>query len=84
MRHPIQGAVLSSNRRIFLNHRDIDVVAVLTPSGMHPQHAIAAAQAGKHVIVEKPMALRLDDADAMIHACDDAGVKLFVVKQKSL
>lgn len=65
----------------FLNHRGIDVVAVLTPSGMHPEHAIMAAQAGKHVVVEKPMALRLDDADAMIHACDDAGVKLFVVKQ---
>jgi UDP-N-acetyl-2-amino-2-deoxyglucuronate dehydrogenase len=65
----------------FLNHPGLDVVAVLTPSGMHPQHAIAAAQAGKHVIVEKPMALRLEDADAMIRACDDAGVKLFVVKQ---
>jgi predicted dehydrogenase len=65
----------------FLNQPDLDVVAVLTPSGMHPRHAIAAAQARKHVIVEKPMALRLEDADAMIRACDDAGVKLFVVKQ---
>jgi len=64
-----------------LNAPGIDVVAVLTPSGMHAPHAIAAARAGKHVVVEKPMALRLDDADAMIHACDDAGVKLFVVKQ---
>lgn len=60
---------------------DIDAVAVLTPSGMHPEHAIASAKAGKHVIVEKPMALRLQDADAMIRACDEAGVKLFVVKQ---
>lgn len=65
----------------FLEQRDIDLVAVLTPSGMHAGHAIAAAQARKHVIVEKPMALRLEDADAMIRACDDAGVKLFVVKQ---
>ncbi len=65
----------------FLQQRDIDLVAVLTPSGMHAEHAIAAAQARKHVIVEKPMALRLEDADAMIRACDDAGVKLFVVKQ---
>ena len=54
---------------------------MLTPSGMHPRHAIAVAKAGKHVIVEKPMALRLEDADAMIRACDEAGVKLFVVKQ---
>ncbi|WGR92913.1 Gfo/Idh/MocA family oxidoreductase [Bradyrhizobium sp. ISRA443] len=65
----------------FLARKDIDVVTVLTPSGMHPQHAIACAKAGKHVVVEKPMALRLQDADDMIRACDQAGVKLFVVKQ---
>lgn len=65
----------------FLARKDIDAVAVLTPSGMHAAHAIACAKAGKHVIVEKPMALRLQDADDMIRACDEAGVKLFVVKQ---
>ena len=64
-----------------LDRKDIDAVSILTPSGMHPRHAIAVAKAGKHVIVEKPMALRLEDADAMIRACDEAGVKLFVVKQ---
>lgn len=62
----------------------VGVVTVLTPSGMHAEHAIAAANAGKHVVVEKPMALRLEDADAMIAACDRAGVKLFVVKQNRL
>jgi len=65
----------------FLARKDMDAVAVLTPSGMHAQHAIACARAGKHVVVEKPMALRLQDADDMIRACDEAGVKLFVVKQ---
>jgi predicted dehydrogenase len=64
-----------------LARSDIDAVAVLTPSGMHPEHTIACARAGKHVVVEKPMALRLQDADDMIRACDEAGVKLFVVKQ---
>ncbi len=59
----------------------VDIVSILTPSGMHAEHAIAAARAGKHVLVEKPMALRLDDAEAMMRACDQAGVKLFVVKQ---
>lgn len=59
----------------------IDLVAVLTPSGMHAEHVIGAARAGKHVLVEKPMALRMDDADNMIRACDEEGVKLFVVKQ---
>ena len=64
-----------------LRSGDCDAVTILTPSGMHAEHAIEAAQAGKHVIVEKPMALRMRDADAMIRACDEAGVKLFVVKQ---
>src|SRR6202000_3051889 len=65
----------------FLARKDIDAVSVLTPSGLHPQHVIACAKAGKHVVVEKPMALRLSDADDMIRACDQAGVKLFIVKQ---
>ncbi|MCP4621286.1 MAG: Gfo/Idh/MocA family oxidoreductase, partial [Bradyrhizobium sp.] len=65
----------------FLARKDIDAVAVLTPSGMHAAHVIACAKAGKHVVVEKPMALRLQDADDMIRACDEAGVKMFVVKQ---
>jgi UDP-N-acetyl-2-amino-2-deoxyglucuronate dehydrogenase len=65
----------------FLARKEIDAVAVLTPSGMHPEHVIACAKAGKHVVVEKPMALRLQDADEMMRACDEAGVKLFVVKQ---
>lgn len=59
----------------------IDVVSVLTPSGMHAEHAILVARSGRHVIVEKPMALTLQDADAMIRECDSAGVGLFVVKQ---
>jgi len=59
----------------------IDVVCVLSESGLHAQHVIALAGYGKHVVVEKPMAMTLDDADRMINACDSAGVKLFVVKQ---
>jgi len=58
-----------------------DVFAVLTESGNHAKHVISLASYGKHIIVEKPMALTLDDADGMISACDNAGVKLFVVKQ---
>lgn len=58
-----------------------DVVVVLTESGNHPKHVGQLAKYGKHIIVEKPMALTLDDADAMIQTCDAAGVKLFVVKQ---
>ena len=59
---------------------EIDVVNILTPSGMHAEHAIKAAEHGKHVVVEKPMALTLESAENMIKASDRNGVKLFVVK----
>jgi predicted dehydrogenase len=58
-----------------------DVAVVLTESGLHAPHVIALAPYGCHVMVEKPMALTLTDAEQMIDACDRAGVKLFVVKQ---
>jgi UDP-N-acetyl-2-amino-2-deoxyglucuronate dehydrogenase len=58
---------------------DVDVVCICTPSGLHARLAIQAAEAGKHVIVEKPMALTLEDADAMIDACEKNGVKMAVV-----
>ena len=61
-----------------------DAVAICTPSGLHPQHGIAAARAGKHVISEKPMAITLSAADDLVQACDAAGVHLFVVKQNRL
>ena len=59
----------------------IDVVSVLTPSGLHADHAVQVAKAGRHIVVEKPMALTLSDAERMIEACDAAAVRLFVVKQ---
>ncbi len=64
-----------------LKKTDVDVVTVLTESGYHAKHVLELAQYKKHIVVEKPMALTLDDADEMIQACDEAGVKLFVVKQ---
>jgi UDP-N-acetyl-2-amino-2-deoxyglucuronate dehydrogenase len=63
---------------------ECDVVAICTPSGLHPAHGIIAARAGKHVVTEKPMAISLADADALVQACDAAGVHLFVVKQNRL
>ena len=63
---------------------ECDVVTVATPSGLHPEHGIEAARAGKHVVSEKPMAISLEGADALIAACRDAGVRLFVVKQNRL
>ena len=48
---------------------------------MHAEHVIQLSQYKKHIVVEKPMALTLDEADAMIESCDRNGIKLFVVKQ---
>src|SRR5204863_3430279 len=61
-----------------------DVVAVCTPSGLHSAQGQLAARAGKHVVTEKPMSITLEQADALVQACDDAGVMLFVVKQNRL
>ena len=58
-----------------------DLVALCTPSGLHSEQAILAAQHGVHVMTEKPMATRWKDGLAMVKACDAAGVRLFVVKQ---
>ncbi|MGH7664861.1 MAG: Gfo/Idh/MocA family protein [Gemmatimonadaceae bacterium] len=67
-----------------LARAECDVVAICTPSGLHPAHGIAAARAGKHVVSEKPMAITLDGADQLVAACDEAAVHLFVVKQNRL
>ncbi len=67
-----------------LRDAECDVVVIATPSGLHPHHGILAAKAGKHVISEKPMAITLASADALVHACDEAKVQLFVVKQNRL
>jgi UDP-N-acetyl-2-amino-2-deoxyglucuronate dehydrogenase len=60
---------------------DADVVVLATPSGLHAAQAIACAEAGRHVVTEKPMATRWQDGKAMVAACDRADVHLFVVKQ---
>ena len=64
-----------------LDSENIDIVTICTPSGIHPDQAILAADYGVHVITEKPMATRWNDGLRMVRACDNAGVRLFVVKQ---
>ncbi len=64
-----------------LKDENIDVVDICTPTGRHAEIAIAAAKHKKHVITEKPMALTIEDAEAMINACEKNNVKLFVVHQ---
>jgi predicted dehydrogenase len=65
-----------------LKQSDIDAVAILTPHYLHAPMVIAAAEAGKHVLVEKPMAVSLGEADAMISAARKAGVFLMVAENQ--
>ncbi len=60
----------------------VDALCICTPSGLHAQQTVAAARAGKHVLVEKPMALSVADADAMIAACRENNVRLGVCLQR--
>ena len=67
--------------RELLAESDADAVVLATPSGMHAEQGIQLAGAGRHVVSEEPMATRWNDAKRFVHACDQAGVRLFVVKQ---
>jgi len=65
----------------FLGHRPMDLVVVGTPSGVHAEHAQAAAQQGLHVLVEKPLDVTTARIDGLTAECDRAGVKLGVIYQ---
>ena len=62
-------------------HPEIEAICVATPTGLHAQHVIDLARHGRHIVVEKPMALSVADCKAMIAACRKGGGRLFVVKQ---
>ena len=62
-----------------LAHPELDIVTICTPSGAHLEPAVAAARAGKHVIVEKPLEITLKRCDRIIEACDKAGVTLSTI-----
>jgi len=64
-----------------LENEDLDLVAICTPSGIHADQTELCAKHGVNVMTEKPMATRWSDGVRMVKACDDAGVRLFVVKQ---
>lgn len=75
------GAKAHGSIQAMLASTAADIIILTTPSGLHADQAVLCAQAGKHVITEKPMATRWEDGKRMVKACDEAGVKLFVVKQ---
>jgi predicted dehydrogenase len=65
-----------------LARKDIDAVTICTPSGLHADFGIQAAKAGKHVIVEKPIEVNIEKADALISACRANNVELGVIFQR--
>lgn len=70
-----------SNIQEFLENDAIDVVCICTESGNHMEPGIASAQAGKHVLLEKPIEVNLERADQLISACESAKVKFGVIFQ---
>lgn len=77
----VQGCTPTDDYDELLADPAVSVVSICTPSGTHASLGLQAARAGKHVIIEKPLALRIDEADRLIETCDRRGVKLFVVQQ---
>lgn len=75
------GAKGFSSLDALLAGTDADIIILSTPSGLHADQAEQVAAASRHVMTEKPMATRWQDGKRMVHACDQAGVHLFVVKQ---
>jgi UDP-N-acetyl-2-amino-2-deoxyglucuronate dehydrogenase len=72
------------NYQEMLEKEQLDIVSICSPSGMHPQMGIDVASHKIHVLTEKPMGTSIESADRLIHACDQNGVQLFVVKQNRL
>lgn len=75
------GCDWGTDYKELLKREDIDIVCICTPSGMHPEMTVEASLYGKHVIVEKPMAISLEQADWMIGECRKNKVKLAVISQ---
>jgi len=73
-RFDLEGCTITADYHDLLDRSDIDVVSLCLPPSVHCQGAVGFLGAGKHVIVEKPMATTLEDADALISACRKAGV----------
>jgi len=76
------NAKFYDNIAIMIHENDIDLAIVCTPHPFHKDVAIEAARAGANVLVEKPLASTLEDCDAIINECKNAGVRLGVISQR--
>lgn len=73
------GAAAYTDLDAFLARSDVEAVCICTPSGLHVEQVIRAAEAGKHILCEKPMAIEIAGVDRMIEACRKSGVKLATI-----
>jgi predicted dehydrogenase len=64
-----------------LERKDIEVVSICVPSGLHAEVGVRAAEAGKHLVVEKPLEITMEAADRLIAACERSGVRMTVISQ---
>lgn len=74
-------ASVYSDVTAFLNHKDMDVVSVCSPNGLHAEQTIQSLKAGFHVLCEKPMAITSYDCEEMIKTAEKCNKRLFIVKQ---
>jgi len=63
------------------SEKDIEVISICSPNGLHAEHSIKSLNAGYHVLCEKPLALNVEDCGKMISAAESANKRLFVIKQ---
>ena len=77
----LYGGTVYDSLPSFLEHKQMDLVMIGSPSGLHAEQGIAAARCGLHVLVEKPIDITTERADLLISECDRAGVKLGVCFQ---
>jgi UDP-N-acetyl-2-amino-2-deoxyglucuronate dehydrogenase len=79
--HQTHGIPVYDSPEALLRVPSVDIVCVCVPSGLHAQYAVQCANAGKHIMLEKPMAITLPQADEIIDACEKNNVKLTVISQ---
>ncbi len=77
-RYGVQHTYSYEDYEDYLNRDDVDAIYIALPNPMHREFTERAARAGVHVLCEKSMAITAEDCEAMIRACDDAGVKLMI------
>ena len=81
LRDKYNASVYNSIDALLSNEKDVDVIAICSPNGLHAEHTIKCLDAGIHVLCEKPMAINVHDCGEMIKAAERNNKRLFAIKQ---